>query len=155
MDIGWNVQSDQTVISKEIEISSHVRPTRAGHKVAIRRSTHRAKDHGTAESQVAGIFTLEERVEPTPHRSIRPESLMFEPEPAVAFARNLRVSVAETGSLKPAAMIATAGIYPWRNATGSDICSRAKLASMGATNAVQPVWWLAPRPRPVSPWKYS
>jgi hypothetical protein len=23
------------------------------------------------------------------------------------------------------------------------------------TSAVQPVWWLAPRPRPVSPWKYS
>ena len=24
-----------------------------------------------------------------------------------------------------------------------------------ATSAVQPVWWLAPRPRPVSPWKNS
>ena len=24
-----------------------------------------------------------------------------------------------------------------------------------STSAVQPVWWLAPRPRPVSPWKYS
>ena len=23
------------------------------------------------------------------------------------------------------------------------------------TSAVQPVWWLAPSPRPVSPWKYS
>ena len=23
------------------------------------------------------------------------------------------------------------------------------------TSAVQPVWWLAPTPRPVSPWKYS
>lgn len=24
-----------------------------------------------------------------------------------------------------------------------------------ATSAVHPVWWLAPRPCPVSPWKYS
>jgi len=24
-----------------------------------------------------------------------------------------------------------------------------------ATSAVQPVWWEAPTPRPVSPWKYS
>ena len=24
-----------------------------------------------------------------------------------------------------------------------------------ATSAVQPVWWLAPRPAPLSPWKYS
>src|SRR6185503_5708872 len=24
-----------------------------------------------------------------------------------------------------------------------------------ATSAVQPVWWLAPSPAPVSPWKYS
>ena len=23
------------------------------------------------------------------------------------------------------------------------------------TSAVQPVWWLAPRPAPLSPWKYS
>ena len=25
----------------------------------------------------------------------------------------------------------------------------------GATRAVQPVWWLAPSPAPLSPWKYS
>src|SRR5439155_6319754 len=24
-----------------------------------------------------------------------------------------------------------------------------------ATSAVQPVWWLAPKPAPLSPWKYS
>ena len=30
------------------------------------------------------------------------------------------------------------------------VCSRSL-----ATSAVQPVWWLAPRPAPVSPWKYS
>ena len=24
-----------------------------------------------------------------------------------------------------------------------------------ATKAVQPVWWLAPMPAPLSPWKYS
>ena len=24
-----------------------------------------------------------------------------------------------------------------------------------STSAVHPVWWLAPTPRPVSPWKYS
>ena len=32
---------------------------------------------------------------------------------------------------------------------------RAVDSSSLATRAVQPVWWLAPRPAPVSPWKYS
>ena len=31
-------------------------------------------------------------------------------------------------------------------------CSRVALR---ATSPVQPVWWLAPRPAPLSPWKYS
>ena len=38
------------------------------------------------------------------------------------------------------------------------ICSapaRAALANSNATRPVQPVWWLAPRPAPLSPWKYS
>jgi hypothetical protein len=31
----------------------------------------------------------------------------------------------------------------------------ATCSSSLATSAVQPVWWLAPTPAPVSPWKYS
>ena len=34
-------------------------------------------------------------------------------------------------------------------------CFAACCSSSLATRPVQPVWWLAPRPAPVSPWKYS
>jgi hypothetical protein len=33
--------------------------------------------------------------------------------------------------------------------------ARPKMSSRGATRPVHPVWWLAPRPAPFSPWKYS
>ena len=32
---------------------------------------------------------------------------------------------------------------------------RASRRTISATSAVHPVWWEAPRPSPVSPWKYS
>jgi hypothetical protein len=32
---------------------------------------------------------------------------------------------------------------------------RPKKSSSGATSPVHPVWWLAPSPAPLSPWKYS
>ena len=32
---------------------------------------------------------------------------------------------------------------------------RAKYCMKSATTPVQPVWWLAPMPAPLSPWKYS
>ena len=32
---------------------------------------------------------------------------------------------------------------------------RANMSIMRAMSPVQPVWWLAPRPAPLSPWKYS
>ena len=33
--------------------------------------------------------------------------------------------------------------------------TRPNKSSSGATRPVHPVWWLAPRPAPLSPWKYS
>ena len=35
---------------------------------------------------------------------------------------------------------------------GIDPCEQVE---QGATNPVHPVWWLAPNPAPLSPWKYS
>ena len=32
---------------------------------------------------------------------------------------------------------------------------RIRSSMQRTTSAVHPVWWLAPTPRPVSPWKYS
>ena len=41
-------------------------------------------------------------------------------------------------------------------ARGSDYFRFCPSASRNrVASAVQPVWWLAPTPRPVSPWKYS
>ena len=34
-------------------------------------------------------------------------------------------------------------------------CNRANMSMSRATSPVQPVWWLAPSPAPLSPWKYS
>ncbi len=42
-----------------------------------------------------------------------------------------------------------------RGMAGSRSSSSPKTCSIRATSAVQPVWWLAPRPAPLSPWKYS
>ena len=38
---------------------------------------------------------------------------------------------------------------------GEDACSGPETSRKVVTVAVQPVWWLAPTPRPVSPSKYS
>jgi hypothetical protein len=40
----------------------------------------------------------------------------------------------------------------WRTRAGS---MRANKSIVRAITPVQPVWWLAPRPAPLSPWKYS
>lgn len=39
---------------------------------------------------------------------------------------------------------------PFVSSRYSPFCSRSL-----ATNPVHPVWWLAPMPAPLSPWKYS
>ena len=49
---------------------------------------------------------------------------------------------------------------PWPASAPLDLeqalaSTRPKRSSRGATRAVHPVWWLAPRPAPLSPWKYS
>src|SRR5215469_5507731 len=50
-------------------------------------------------------------------------------------------------------MRATRSAFPvWRASTGF---IRAKRSRLRAMIPVQPVWWLAPRPAPLSPWKYS
>src|ERR687886_2436102 len=41
----------------------------------------------------------------------------------------------------------------WRRAI--DCVEPLACSSSFATSAVHPVWWLAPTPAPVSPWKYS
>src|SRR4029450_1827700 len=41
---------------------------------------------------------------------------------------------------------------PWSACSGVMV---AKPRMSSATVPVQPVWWLAPRPAPLSPWKYS
>ena len=43
---------------------------------------------------------------------------------------------------------------PWFAESLAPSCSPLCCSSL-ATSAVQPVWWLAPTPAPVSPWKYS
>ena len=42
-----------------------------------------------------------------------------------------------------------------RSPAGSLASTRPKRSRRGATRPVHPVWWLAPRPAPLSPWKYS
>jgi hypothetical protein len=39
--------------------------------------------------------------------------------------------------------------------SASAAVTRPKRSSSRATRPVQPVWWLAPMPAPLSPWKYS
>ena len=42
-----------------------------------------------------------------------------------------------------------------RSSCRSLASTRPKMSSSGATRPVHPVWWLAPSPAPLSPWKYS
>ena len=44
---------------------------------------------------------------------------------------------------------------PWGSPARPAAVTRPKRSSRRATRPVQPVWWLAPMPAPLSPWKYS
>lgn len=48
-----------------------------------------------------------------------------------------------------------AGVFQHPRAGGCYPRLRASSSRQRTARAVQPVWWLAPTPRPLSPWKYS
>jgi hypothetical protein len=55
--------------------------------------------------------------------------------------------------------VTISGIPGWATLHGKPYhdggLSRQQSSRTRVTTAVQPVWWLAPSPCPVSPWKYS
>ena len=55
----------------------------------------------------------------------------------------------------PGRLRASSSILATADAQRARFRHSAMSRSASMTSAVQPVWWLAPRPRPVSPWKNS
>jgi len=66
--------------------------------------------------------------------------------------RSHHVNHAETGEPRSLAFLKAAALPPARRAPAS---SRPNSSISFATTPVHPVWWLAPMPAPLSPWKYS
>ena len=58
-----------------------------------------------------------------------------------------------TSCRRPASALKAAASAP--GVSSSSLVSSALVWMMRATQPVQPVWWLAPMPAPLSPWKYS
>src|SRR5262249_52323162 len=66
-------------------------------------------------------------------------------------ALSVRLREVPLRALIPFEVLALArGAEPWGTLTYSPLC-----CISFATTPVHPVWWLAPMPAPVSPWKYS
>src|SRR3989441_13317852 len=75
---------------------------------------------------------------------------LCQPDPGVDLEQR-RIAVAHHG-FSAASSSAWAALPPSSSFSGSTV---AKTCIRRATTPVQPVWWLAPSPAPLSPWKYS